>query len=229
MTRTPRHQLRGRVRRWRRRHPDAPLTRTSRVAHAASTGARDESGAVLILALVFLVTVSLIVGGLTDWVTNDLMNTASFNATQSLNTSATSAVTLGVQNIRYPHSSTPGRRHPTDLTLNASPPSYCWGSGPSQFTDPSWPTVHQTFNMNVYCSTVWNPQSAATRRVTVSACRIPPTLQPGTAAYTTSWTTMQSSCAAQPLLQAIVTFDDYPPRASADPARRSASPFAAAP
>ena len=165
---------------------------------------RDESGAVLILALVFLVTVSVIVGALTDWVTNDLMNTASFNSTQTLNSSATNAVTLGVQSIRY----TPLLYNTSTLadeTLNASPPSYCWGSGPSQ-----------AFNMNVYCSSVWNPTKAATRKVTVSACPISRTA-PVTG--TASWTAAQRSCAAAPLLQAIVTFDDYPPTGVSGPSQ----------
>jgi hypothetical protein len=177
----------------------------TRKVPSAGGGTSDESGAVLILALVFLVTVSVIVGALTDWVTNDLMNTASFSSTQTLNSSATNAVTLGIQSIRYtPLLYTSVNGTTTAQTLNASPPSYCWGSGPSQYTSPV-----PGFSMNVYCSTVWNPTQAATRKLTVSACRIPPTATTP-AQITASWTAAQSSCPAAPLLQAIVTFDDYP-------------------
>ncbi len=184
--------------------PRPELRKPGRADGRAADARRDESGAVLILALVFLVTVSVIVGALTDWVTNDLMNTASFNSTQTLNSSATNAVTLGVQSIRY----TPLLYNTSTLadeTLNASPPSYCWGSGPSQ-----------AFNMNVYCSSVWNPTKAATRKVTVSACPISRTA-PVTG--TASWTAAQRSCAAAPLLQAIVTFDDYPPTGVSGPSQ----------
>jgi hypothetical protein len=48
----------------------------------------------------------------------------------------------------------------------------------------------------VWCSSAWNPSSANTRVVTFSAC-----LSDLSAA----------ACAAQPFLQTVVTFDDYPP------------------
>jgi Tfp pilus assembly protein PilX len=171
-------------------------------SHDERSGSRDESGAVLILALVFLVVVSVIVGALTEWTTNDLANSANFTATQTVSNSASNAVNLAVQNIRYdPLLYTSVNNTTTDLTLNASPPDYCWGSGPSQ-----------AFNMNVYCTTVWNPTSATTRQVTVTACPISRTA-PVTG--TASWTAAQSACPQAPFLQAIVTFDDYPQGVSA--------------
>lgn len=173
-------------------------------SHDERSGSRDESGAVLILALVFLVAVSVIVGALTEWTTNDLKNSANFAATETVNASASNAVNLAVQNIRYhPLLYTSVNNTTTALTLNASPPSYCWGSGPSQYIDPSSVAPQ---NMNVYCTTVWNPTSANTRQVTVTAC---PTV------WAASWTAGQSSCPQAPLLQAIVTFDDYPSGVSA--------------
>src|SRR5580704_15161481 len=95
---TTSHFIRRGVRRLYREHPGRE--RRARIYDERSGGG-DESGAVLILALVFLVTVSVIVGALTDWVSNDLMNSTSFNATQTLNNEATNAVNLGVQSIRY--------------------------------------------------------------------------------------------------------------------------------
>lgn len=157
-----------------------------------------DAGAVLILAMVFLVAVSLIVGGLTVWTTNDLQNTSSFRASASVSASATNAVNLAIQDIRYtPLLFTTQSGQTVDQTLNASPPSYCWGSSASQ-----------QFGMNVYCTTVWNPTSASTRVVTITACPETRTL-PTTGAA--SWTAAQSTCPQNPYLQAIVTFDDYPP------------------
>jgi hypothetical protein len=166
-------------------------------------GPREEAGAVLILALVFLVSVAVIVGGLTAWTQNDLQNNLSFNATEANNSAATNAVDLAIQNIRYaPLLYGAGS---TDLTLNASPPNYCWGSGPSQ-----------AFGMNVYCSTVWNPTESTTRQVTVSAC---PSFRTAPVIGTASWTAAQTSCPALPLLEAIVTYDDYPTFSGPDQAQ----------
>lgn len=166
------------------------------------SGDSSEKGAVLILAMVFLVAVSVIVGGLTEWTSNDLMNSAVFKQTQTVNSDATNAVNLAIQSIRYtPLLYTSANNTLTDQTLNASPPSYCWGSGPSQ-----------DFNMNVYCTTVWNPTMANTRQVTVTAC---PQTQTLPTTGTASWTAAQSSCPQSPFLQAIVTFDDYPSGVSA--------------
>lgn len=172
------------------------------LSHDEASATRDESGAVLILALVFLVVISVIVGALTEWTTNDLANSANFTTTQNVSNAASNAVNLAIQNIRYhPQLYTSVNNTTTDLTLNSSPPSYCWGSGPSsQYIDPN------SNNMNVYCTTVWNPTEANTRQVTVSACPV---------SWSASWTTAQTTCPQTPLLQAIVTFDDYPQGVSA--------------
>ena len=150
----------------------------------------------------FLVVISVIVGALTEWTTNDLANSANFTTTQNVSNSATNAVNLAIQNIRYhPLLYTSVNNTTTDLTLNASPPNYCWGSGASQ-----------AFNMNVYCTTVWNPTEANTRQVTVDAC---PVSRTAPVTGTASWTAAQTTCPQTPLLQAIVTFDDYPQGVSA--------------
>ena len=120
----------------------------------SASGGRDESGAVLILALVFLVVISVIVGALTEWITNDLANSANFTATQNVSNAATNAVNLAIQNIRYnPLLYTSVNNTTTDLTLNASPPSYCWGPGPRPSTSIRtrcrW---KPPYNMNVYCT-----------------------------------------------------------------------------
>ncbi len=108
----------------------------------------------------FLVVVSVIVGALTEWTTNNLANSANFAATQTVSNSASNAVNLAVQNIRYqPLLYTSVNNTTNRSDAQCEPPTNCWGTGPSQ-----------AFNMNVYCTTVWNPTSANTRQVTVAAC-----------------------------------------------------------
>lgn len=157
--------------------------------------ARDEAGAVLILALIFLVAVSGMVLALAGSTSNNLLNSVHFSATRTVDNAASNAMQVAVQTIRYtPTLETGG----VAQTLNASPPSYCWGSGPSSsFPDPNSTTV-----IDVWCSTVWTPSSANSRVVTLSAC---PTFV----------TTDAATCALNPLLQEVVTFDDYPAGVSA--------------
>jgi hypothetical protein len=149
-----------------------------------AVGGRDETGAVLLLALMFLVAVGLIVGGIAAWTANDLDNSLVFAQARSADFSLNSATQLAVQSIRY----TP--LIGSNETLNASPPSYCWGSGPTSGL------TTQGDAIDVWCSTVWNPTSSSTRVVTISACL-------------TSITPTAAGCASTPGLQTVVTFDDY--------------------
>ena len=132
----------------------------------------------------FLVVVGLIVGAMASWTANSLSNSLNFQRDRAAQYALSSASQVAIQNIRYTPLLGPNQ------TLNASPPSYCWGtSSPSQLT-------FGTNTVDVWCSTVWNPTSASTRVVTVSACL-------------TSVTTDAATCAKNPGLQTIVTFDDY--------------------
>jgi hypothetical protein len=141
--------------------------------------------------MVYIIVVSTIVGALASWTMNDLHNTKNFSSVQSLQSVATSATEVAIQSIRY----TPLLG--ANQTVNANPPSYCWGSSaPSQFTVPAFPSL----TMDVWCSTVWNPLTAQSRVVTFSTCL---------SSYS------NSACADSPLLQAVVTFDDYPSTGSA--------------
>ena len=165
--------------------------RRTRTPFTRSAAARDESGAVLILAFIFLLVVGVTVGSLADWATNDLDNTAHFTSARSLQYSTESAVELAMQNMRTnPLLPTPAAPTPT-LTLNASPPAPCFANGSST------PPAVNGASAAVWCSTEWNPTSAATRVVTFSACPVTPG-------------ETSSSCAANPYLQAVVTYDDYP-------------------
>ena len=158
--------------------------RTAAAVASSTSRSRDESGAVLVLALMFLVVVGLIVGAMASWTANSLSNSLNFQRDRTAQYALSSASQVAIQNIRYTPLLGPNQ------TLNASPPSYCWGtSSPSQLT-------FGTNTVDVWCSTVWNPTSASTRVVTVSACL-------------TSVTTDAATCAKNPGLQTIVTFDDY--------------------
>lgn len=141
----------------------------------------SERGSSLILAMVFLVVTSLVVTGLADWVKNDLNNTVKFTSAESLQSTANSAAELAIQSVRYNF---------TAATLNASPPQPCW----TPSATPSEITLNGQ-SVSAWCTTRWDPLSTSTRVVTVMAC------QSGTTA---------SQCAANPVLYAVVTFDDYP-------------------
>jgi hypothetical protein len=128
----------------------------------------------------------LIVGALLSGITSGLGNSTNFKSARSLHYAATSATNVAIQSIRY----TPLLS--TNQTLNASPPGICWGSG----TTSELTGIDGVGGMAVWCSTKWTPTSAATRVVTFSTCLD---------------TVGAAACAAKPLLQAVVTYDDYPP------------------
>ena len=161
-------------------------------ADGAGRRAPDERGAILILALMMLMLGVIAVGALAFQVTNDVANSSRFASVRSEQFAAKSATNLAIQNIRY----TPLLS--TSQTLNASPPAACWGSGASS----TLASIDNAPAMTAWCSTAWTPTSANTRTVTISTCP-----QSETA----------SQCATQPQLQAVVTFDDYPPGAVSAP------------
>lgn len=150
-----------------------------------------EEGSVLILALVYLVAVGVAMIALTGWLSNDLGNVSKFSGSRELQLAAQSTAELAIQNIRY----TPLLA--TSETLDASPPSYCWGSGPASEVQNI-----DGYSLDAWCSTQWDPTSAATRIVTISICLS---------------TMTATACAAsgQSYLQVVVTFDDYPPGGAA--------------
>jgi hypothetical protein len=144
----------------------------------------NDRGATLILAMAFLVAVCIVVVSLSNWVGNDLNNTAHFTSAHALETAANDATETAIENVRYSFSSS---------MVNASPPVPCWttGSTPGQFTLTGVPTEV----VNVWCSTLWAPESAATRTVTFSTCLS---------------SVSATACQANPELQAVMVFDDYP-------------------
>ncbi len=162
--------------------------------------------------MVFLLVIGLLVGALASWTAGDLKSALSFQNSRNAQYALSSTSQVAIQNIRYtPLLGLDG----SNQTLNASPPSYCWGPTPgtgdgtvSELTVPV-PNNPAGIQVAVWCSTVWNPTSASTRVVTVSACLTSVIPTPSTGSSLTSVQTAAAACAANPGLQTILTFDDY--------------------
>ncbi len=149
---------------------------------------RGDDGATLILALIFLVVVSLVVIGIERWTGNNLANTSKFVSAQSLQSEANSANDLAIQFVRYTYMST---------SMDGQDPSPCWNTtsnSPSQY-----PPSSETFPgpsvvpVDAWCMTRQYPANSK-RVVTVSTC--PNTVTTGAA------------CESRPLLQTIVSITD---------------------
>ncbi len=149
---------------------------------------RGDEGSVLVVALIYLCAVGIAMYALMNFLGSGLGNVTHFANAREEQLSATSVAQFAIQNMRYtPLLST---------TQNASPPSYCWGSGPS-----SGLSNLNGYSLDAWCSTQWDPSSAATRIVTISVC---------------ASSVAATACASSPYLQAVVTFDDYPPGGAAE-------------
>ena len=171
--------------------PTAWAKRAGRRVNRRAPNQTDESGAVMVLALVFLIVVSLIVAALLTWVGTSLSANAEYANERTTEAAATSAVNLAIQNSRYSFSA---------AMVNASPPVQCWGTSATSSVTVDGVTV------DVWCSMSWLPFSvtAQNRNITYSACVVPVNPTP------TDPVPTATSCAAAPLLQALVSFDDPP-------------------
>jgi Tfp pilus assembly protein PilX len=195
---------------------DAP-----RVARKWPSGRRSESGAVLILALVFIIVVSVTVGALAYWVTNGLNSTTQFYTGAQLQYAASAAVQTAVQAIQTapqpgdPSSALNGTTPVTQATQQSvtvngttntyaaytSSPGVCWNNTSNTLTVSSINFYNNTLTIAVYCSTLEKlTQSVGangTRVVTFYACQ-----------YATNETA--AACQSSALLTAVFSFDDYP-------------------
>jgi hypothetical protein len=173
---------------------DSPVSDDARGAHFVPRGDRQnahgEAGAILILALVYIFTVGLIVAALASWATDDLNNTAHFTTGRSLQYALSSVVETGIQSMRY--NPLPATAPTPDV---ATVPGYCWTPEAGYLYDGLNPVIDGE-NVAVWCSTVENLSQATTRVVTFSACMS---------------TVTSTNCVANPLLQVVVSYDDYPP------------------
>jgi len=135
----------------------------------------DERGAAPVLALVFLVAAGAIITALLGWGGNDLSNVAQFQQNRTLDYAAGSAMQVQIQTVRYDSSTCTNTYSPIPI--------------------PS-PNPSNNVTIDVWCSTVPNPTSAATRVVTLTAC--------------SDSARLANTCSqANPYLTVVVTFDDY--------------------
>lgn len=172
------------------------MRRAKSGAAARHKRAHDETGATLILALIFLVVISLTVVGLVRWTGSDLSNTSKFEAAQSVQSAANSANQFAIQFVRYNF---------LETGWDSSAPASCWvtGSGAVSATTLNEQTVDS------WCMTLWYPGISTSKRVvTISTC-------PSNVSAV--------NCGLEPLLESIVTITDggsacYPiPNASSSP------------
>jgi hypothetical protein len=171
-------------------------------AHGESvaTGASREEGAILILALTYLVAVALIVALLSTWAIDDLNNSSHFRAASSLTLAATDMTDVAIQYIRY----NPSISTSQPVAPYSNPAEACWGGSAGGGGISAIPVIDGD-QVAVWCSTVWNPLNQllngipnVTRDVTFFAC-------------STAVSVSAISCENDPLLTAEVDFDDYPP------------------
>jgi hypothetical protein len=165
---------------------------------------RGESGAILILALVYIVSVSLIVLALATWASNDLKNTTRFNSGILLHSATSGVVNTAIQSIRYVNLGT------NNASSGTGSLGECWL--------PTTGNVSQLpldgYSVDVWCQTQWSFKNAipnytnATRVTTFYACL-------GNLPASNSLATdnaLGANCVTNgPLLTAVVSYDDYPP------------------
>ncbi len=189
----------------RRPHPARALQRIlSGGATRTGSDNQGESGAILILALVYIIVVSVTVLALASWATNDLSNTTHFNSYSGLQNAASSLTNTAIQSVR--HYPIPTTMPTQDVATGQAP---CWGSGAtySELSVNSGSSGNPvTYTVGVWCSTLENLSSSSTRIVTFSTCQLTSRLL--------GQSNPAAACAARPLLQAVVSFDDYPPQGS---------------
>jgi hypothetical protein len=158
-------------------------------SHLVARGGRrtGEDGAILILALVYLIAVSMTVLALSSWATNDLNNSTKFSSANSLTLAASDMMNASIQYVRYNPLISSSQQIGVPSQAVA-----CWGGTATS----SIPVIGGD-QVAVWCSTIWQPRSFQTRVVTFDACPID---------------VSANSCGgANALLTATVTFDDYPP------------------
>jgi hypothetical protein len=158
---------------------------------------KDERGSSLILALVYIIAISLIVGALADWAMNDLTNTTHFQNASSLDNAVSGATEVAIQSVRYyPYLVTSGANENVSGDFGN-----CWNPTSTSASD----VPINSYLVAVWCSTKENLQSPNTRIVTFVACPVTTT-----SVNATNEPQTKGTCALSPTLEAQVTFDDYP-------------------
>ena len=152
----------------------------------AARNSHSDTGSVLILALVFVIAVSLIVVALADWATNSLNDSTKFSNASNLHYAA-SSVTISPFRVFEPF------RFRRILRLRASLHLLVIvGAPPMSLT-------------RQLARTTWHPGAATVEYLTQSATRVMTVYTCLLSAEPTG-----AACQANPLLTAVATFDDYP-------------------
>jgi Tfp pilus assembly protein PilX len=146
--------------------------------------AKGEEGASLLLALIFLVVVSVVIIATVGWAGNDIRLTAKFQDAQQFQAAADNASEAAVQYVRFNF---------LQASLGASPPAPCWSAAPIASALTSNGHVIDT-----WCGTTWThdsgtPQNSLVRTVTIYSCLS---------------SVSASGCVANPLLQSVVQIGD---------------------
>jgi len=173
-----------------------------------------EKGAVLLLALAYIIAVSVIVGALAYWATNDLNNTTAFFTGSQQAYAANAATVAAVQSIR----STPDPYYPTTglVTTTSGPvtvtgydhngvpynttPGECW----TPLSGAVSSVLIHGVSMTVWCTTVEDlTQSAYIEGAVPTGTRI--------VTFYTCLSSVQTGaqCEQAPLVTAVVAFNDY--------------------
>lgn len=150
---------------------------------------RDESGIALIMALILVVALGLIIGGIADLASGSFVTAYNLGQQRDLEANAESAATIALANQRYQYDSG---------VITTSTTHECMPS-----TAEFYPAAVGTSDrMTVFCNALsHSPGSANSRELQFWVCRA-----------SSSATSPPSSC--QVALYAVVSYDDLPPDAS---------------
>jgi hypothetical protein len=132
------------------RRPSSTLARARRAVSQRRTE-KDEVGASLILALIFLTVISVTVASLLGLIGGGLTDSIHFKDARTTESAANSTAELALQNVRYNFMAN---------TVNSPNPVTCTSSLPSILNLPP---------MQAFCRTAWNSTSGS-RNVIVSVC-----------------------------------------------------------
>jgi hypothetical protein len=153
----------------------------------------DERGAILILALVYIVVIGAMVASLTSWASNDLNNSTKFQNVNEIHYALSSAMNTALESERYspvPTTPTASQYGGTATTLGQ-----CWQpANGAAYQIPVTGTL-DGYVVAVWCTTQINLASSTTRSMTAYACLS---------------SVSSANCVASPALVAVVQYDDYP-------------------
>lgn len=155
----------------------------------------NEQGAALILALVFLVSLGLIIGAIATLSTGAFTTSINIGQERAIEANAESAATLAIDNVRYSYAAIPSTAILTSTNTNPTPAN-CMPTGTPSYQ-----------GLVADCSLVTaDPSSGTSRVVQFYVC---PTSAPLSSIFDGS-NQPQAVCSGQSLF-AVITFDDVPP------------------